>query len=94
MNKKYEFTGETKEFNGRILRRIKRMKDGLIGGWIETEKNLSQSGGCFVYDESMVYDIGVFLAMERFLIMEKFMIMERFMTMERFMAMEKFVIMV
>ena len=56
MSKKYEFTGETKEFRRRILHRIKRIKDGLIGGWIESEENLSHSGGCFVYGNAMVYD--------------------------------------
>ena len=55
MNKKYEFTGETKEFNGRILRRIRRIEDDLVGGWIESEENLSQGGNCFVHDEGMVY---------------------------------------
>lgn len=54
--RKYEFTGETKVYEGRTLNRIRRIEDGLIGGWIETEKNLSHSGGCFVYDESMVYE--------------------------------------
>ena len=56
MSKKYEFTGETKEFKRRILHRIKRIKDGLIGGWIESEENLSHKDSCFVYDEGMVYD--------------------------------------
>lgn len=36
--KKYEFTGETKEFNGGVLQRIRRISDQLIGGWIEKEK--------------------------------------------------------
>lgn len=58
MNKKYEFTGETKIYKGRELRRIRRIKDGLIGGWIESERNLSQKGDCFVYDEGMVYGNG------------------------------------
>ena len=55
MNKKYEFTGEVKEFRGRTLRRIRRIEDGLIGGWIEDERNLSHEGNCFVYDNAMVY---------------------------------------
>ena len=38
--KKYEFTGETKEVFGRTLHRIKRLSDGLVGGWIESEDNL------------------------------------------------------
>lgn len=58
MNKKYEFTGETKEFEGRVLHRIRRIEDGLTGGWIEKERNLSHKGNCFVYDEAMVFDNG------------------------------------
>ncbi len=55
MTKKYEFTGETKELNGVILRRIRRISDGLIGGWIEKEENLSQEGNAFVFDNAFVY---------------------------------------
>lgn len=54
--KKYAFTGETKVYIGRTLRRIQRISDGLVGGWIELESNLSHRGECFVYDEAMVYD--------------------------------------
>jgi len=49
--KKYEFVGETK----RGLRRIRRISDGMIGGWIESESNLSHEGDCFVYDDARVY---------------------------------------
>ena len=56
MKKKYEFTGETKEFDEIILYRIRRIKDGLVGGWIEKEENLSHEGSCFVSDEAVVYD--------------------------------------
>ena len=58
MNKKYEFTGEAKEFRGRVLHRIRRIKDGLVGGWIEKEENLSHEGDCFVYDEAVVFGNG------------------------------------
>ena len=58
MKKKYEFTGETKEFDEIILYRIRRIKDGLVGGWIEKEENLSHEGDCFVYDEAVVYGNG------------------------------------
>ena len=54
--KKYEVTGETKQHCGRTLCRIKRLSDGLIGGWVEKEDNLSHEGSCFIYDEAMVYD--------------------------------------
>lgn len=55
MSKKYEFTGETKQFNCITLQRIRRLSDGLIGGWIESENNLSHNGSCFVYGEAQVY---------------------------------------
>lgn len=55
--KKYRFTGETMTIdNVIILQRIQRISDGLVGGWIESAKNLSHEGNCFVYDESCVLD--------------------------------------
>ena len=66
--KKYELTSETKVINGVELHRIKALKsfgnikEGELGGWIESEKNLSQdenawvSGNAKVYDNAMVYD--------------------------------------
>ena len=66
--KKYELTSETKVINGVELHRIKALnsfgniKKGELGGWIESEKNLSQdgdawvSGNAKVYDNAMVYD--------------------------------------
>ena len=63
MNTKYEFTGETKIVYGRTLRRIKAIvaigatvAPGDIGGWIESENNLSMYGNAWVYDNAMVYD--------------------------------------
>ena len=59
--KKYEFTGETKNFLGRELRRIKAMASfsdvaaGEIGGWIENESNLSQTGDAWVYGDAQVF---------------------------------------
>lgn len=53
--RKYEFTGEEKIHKGRALRRIYRVSDGLIGGWLETEENLDHRGDCFVYEEAWVY---------------------------------------
>ena len=59
---KYEFTGETTTlFNGTVLHRIRALKDfseickGDLGGWIESEKNLSQNGNAWVYDNARVY---------------------------------------
>lgn len=56
MKDKYEFTGKTKQHEGRTLHRIRRLSDGLVGGWIEREDNLSHRGDCFVYNDAMVYD--------------------------------------
>ena len=59
--KKYKLTSETKVFNGVELHRIKALKSfgninkGELGGWIESEKNLSQDGDAWVYDNAMVY---------------------------------------
>lgn len=41
MGPKYEFTDETMNYEGYLLHRIKRFSDRRIGGWIESEKNLS-----------------------------------------------------
>lgn len=56
-NKKYEFTGETKEFGDYVLRHIRALVDienvvkkGELGGWIEIEENLSHEGNCWVND--------------------------------------------
>ena len=55
-DKKYELLKDDKIYHdGYILYRIKRLRDGLIGGYIESEKQLSQKGECFVYDNAMVY---------------------------------------
>ena len=68
MDKKYEFTDETKEIDGRILHRIAATKDfyrgnrisivmkGDLGGFIESEDNLSHDGGSWVMGDSCVYE--------------------------------------
>ena len=55
IDRKYGFTGETKELNGITLKQIVRLGDGEIGGWIECEDNLSQDGRCWVDSTSMIY---------------------------------------
>ena len=59
--KKYEFTDETKEWNGRTLHRIRALFDvrdgvraGDLGGWIESEENLEQSDTSWVYSNAIV----------------------------------------
>lgn len=60
MTKRYEFTGETKEHCGHTLRRIRAVvsfasvKKGEVGGWIETENNLSRYGNAWVCGDAEV----------------------------------------
>jgi hypothetical protein len=53
---KYEFTGETMEYEGRTLRRVRYPKTGERGGWIESEENLSQGGEARVLGNAMVFE--------------------------------------
>ena len=61
MNPKYEFTGETMDCFGYTLRQIEAIenfgdvKKGDIGGWIETEKNLSRYGNAWVSGDARVF---------------------------------------
>ena len=58
--KKYELTSETKVINGVVLHRIKALnsfgniKEGELGGWIESEQNLSQYGNAWVEGNATV----------------------------------------
>jgi len=59
--KKYELTDEKlKLSNGRVLRRIRYLKNfgsiknGDLGGWLERESNLSQSGNAAVSGDAQV----------------------------------------
>ena len=58
--KKYELASETKVINGAELHRIKAIKSfgnikkGELGGWIESEKNLSQYVDAWVFDNAIV----------------------------------------
>lgn len=52
--KKYEFTGETKVVDGIALHRIRRLSDGAIGGWIESEANLSHEESCWIFDNAAI----------------------------------------
>lgn len=62
MNKKFEFTGETKVILGRhTLHRIRalisfgKVEAGELGGWIEKEENIGPSGNAWVYGNARVY---------------------------------------
>ena len=58
--KKYRLTNESITIYGRRLYRIEALKDFYIvekgdkGGFIESEKNLSQKGDCWVYGDAKV----------------------------------------
>jgi len=58
---KYKLTDEKIKYNGRMLYRIQALKDfgdvkaGDLGGWIESERNLSQDGNCWVSDDARIY---------------------------------------
>lgn len=60
--KKYSLTSKTKKHNGKTLYRIQAEKDffdvkkGDLGGYIENEKNLSQQGDCWVYNQAIARD--------------------------------------
>ena len=59
--KKYRLTAETMRFNGVMLHRIKALKDfgdvetGELGGWVESERNLSQEGNCWITTDAKAY---------------------------------------
>jgi hypothetical protein len=59
--KKYELTSETLRYAGHTLHRIKALRDfgvfkaGELGGWIESEENLSQAGNAWVFDNAKVF---------------------------------------
>ena len=62
VDKKYELTKKTIKQDGHTLHRIRALKDfndvkaGDLGGWVESEDNLSQEGNCWVYRNAKVYD--------------------------------------
>jgi hypothetical protein len=54
ISKKYEFT-EDRHSIWPQLRRIRRIADGAIGGWIEAERNLSHDGAAWVSGDARVF---------------------------------------
>lgn len=66
MDKKYEILKDTKErFLGREVYRIRALKNfsdvkkGDIGGYVESKRNLSQEGDCWIYDNAIACDYSV-----------------------------------
>ncbi|WP_405317239.1 hypothetical protein [Faecalibacillus faecis] len=62
IKKKYELTDEIKNIRGKTLHRIRALRNfsnikaGDLGGFIESEKNLSHDGICWIYDNAMAMD--------------------------------------
>lgn len=60
-DKKFELTETTIEHEGRTLYRIKALRDfanvkaGDLGGYLETESNLSHEGDAWLYDNARVF---------------------------------------
>ena len=59
---KYKLTDETIKLNSKTLFRIQALKNfgdvktGDLGGYVESEKNLSQENNCWVFGNARVYD--------------------------------------
>ena len=62
MDNKYKLTDETIEFNGVKLYRIEALKDfslvkkGDKGGFVQSERNLSHDGDCWIFVDSKVLE--------------------------------------
>lgn len=58
--KKYKLTKETREVGGCVLHRIMALRDfgnvkkDDLGGWVESEDNLSHDGNCWICDDAIV----------------------------------------
>lgn len=62
MNKKYELTNESIEYLNRTLYRIRALRDfgdvktGDLGGFVESERNLSHYGDCWIFNNAKAID--------------------------------------
>lgn len=65
MNKYKILYNTATEFNGRTIYRIEALKDfgdvkaGDLGGYVESESNLSDEGDCWIYDDAIVCNYGI-----------------------------------
>lgn len=61
-DKKYELTNKIIKHGEKTLYQIRALKDfedvntGDLGGYIESERNLSHEGNCWVYENAKVYE--------------------------------------
>ena len=56
--KKYELVNYNKETNLwqiKALRSFRDVVEGDLGGWVESDKNLSHEGKCWIYGDAKVY---------------------------------------
>ena len=90
MSKKYELVESSKIIlKNVILYRIKALVDipnivkaGELGGYIESEENLSHEGNCWVSDDAYVYNNAyIYMEMQKYMEMHKYL--ERHKYMER-----------
>ena len=54
MGKFWKFTGKTMQYFNRTLRQVQK-NSGEIGGWIENEKSLPQTGNCWLDENSKIH---------------------------------------
>lgn len=67
MQKKYELSDQTKVVDGVTVHRIRRISNGELGGWIESELNLNHDDHSWVFDDSVVLgDARIFLNVKVF----------------------------
>lgn len=65
--KKYELTNKTRIINGKTVYRIKALRDfndvreGELGGFVESYNNLLQRGDCWIYDDAIAMDNSIVL---------------------------------
>ena len=53
---KYELlSDDTVLQDGHTLFRVRRLSDGLLGGYIEQQDNLAQTGTCYLFNESRAF---------------------------------------
>ena len=99
MSKKYELLKNDKIVYGdATLYRIKALVDipnivkaGELGGYIESEKNLSHEGNCWVADDAYVYNSAyIYMEMQKYMVMHKYLEMQKYMVMHMYLEMHEY----
>ena len=55
-NNKYRFTGANRKIGRTTVWQIVGNGSDVVGGWIESERNLSFSGSCWISEDASVYE--------------------------------------